>query len=389
MKKLIRILTVVFCIALLLDAFCFKSFVFSEEVRNEISVNQVSVDGPFVLDADDSKVDVYTAFVSKESVHVNKKTQSRKDKIICEVDNKQKDEFSLLLNDSIRFHSAKYKTVEKIFVMSDLHGSFNAMSSLLINNGVINSEYEWSFGDGHLVMVGDITDRGKNMLPCLWLFYKLEQENPNKIHYLYGNHELMTLYGRAAYLNEKTKACIAKITGKSSKNKALKMLFSESSELGRWLRARNTIEIIGDILFVHGGLSTDLVNAELTIEQINNVVRKYADVSSKKLPKKDAVAKLLFGRKGPMWYRGMVMDYKKHYKKMTQEDFNRVLSYFDVKKVIVGHTEVDNVSTDYNQKLIRVNVHQPSEKNSGDAQALLVESGKYYRVNGKGERVKL
>jgi len=53
MKKLIRILTVVFCIALLLDAFCFKSFVFSEEVRNEISVNQVSVDGPFVLDADD------------------------------------------------------------------------------------------------------------------------------------------------------------------------------------------------------------------------------------------------------------------------------------------------------------------------------------------------
>lgn len=347
------------------------------------------IDGPIIINTNNSEVEIYTALVSKDTVVVHKTLQSRNVKITCEVDNEFRDKFSFKLNNNIGINKAEIPAVEKIFVMSDLHGSFNAMSSLLIQNGVIDKNYKWKFGKGHLVMVGDITDRGRNTIPCLWLFYKLEQENPGKVHYILGNHELMTLYGRETYLHDKTQSTITQITGKPSKSESLKTLFSDTTELGKWLRTKNTIEKIGDIIFVHGGLSTTLTKSELSIDQINNIVRKYVDYNSRDIPEADTMAKMLFGRMGPLWYRGMVQDYGKHYKKITEKDFDKVLSYFKANKVIIGHTEVDSISTDYNNHLIKVNVHQPWKKNSKEAQALLIKNNTYYRVNAKGERIEL
>ena len=58
-----------------------------------------------------------------------------------------------------------------------------------------------------------------------------------------------------------------------------------------------------------------------------------------------------------------------------------------VKKIFVGHTEVEDISSDYDGGLVRVNINQPSQKNSMEAQALLIEGDEFYRVNGEGERV--
>lgn len=387
MKKLSRILILVVLTALLLGSCCVNNVNSTSEVSEKENADTKQVDGPFVLVKDRESVEVINAVLSKDEVVVSRTFQGRETLLTCFVDNKFADKFSVKLMDSISSNKAIYDKVDRLFVMSDLHGSFNAMYSLLVNNGVIDEKYNWTFGDGHVVMVGDITDRGRNTIPCLWLFYHLEQIAPGKVHYILGNHEMMTLYGRASYLNEKTKRSICSITGKKSKSKALKMLFSEKSELGQWLRSKNTIEKIGDVLFVHAGLSKKLTDLELTIPQINNIVRDYAGVSYKKIPKRDTIGNLLYGRYGPIWYRGMVMDYKDYYKKISQRDFNDILKYFDVKKIIVGHTSVDSVSSDYEGALIRVNVSQPWEKDSNEAQALMIEGGKYFRVDGLGKRV--
>lgn len=387
MKKLFRILALVVLTALLLDTFYFKKLNLFEGDSHELVCCETQVDGPFVLNLNKDSVELINTIVSKDTVIVNRAMQSRKSSFDCIVDNESNDKFTVSLMDSIVIKDAIYKKVNKIFVMSDLHGSFNAMYSLLLNNGVIDKEYNWIFGNGHLVMVGDITDRGLNTLPCLWLFYHLDQIAPTKVHYLFGNHELMTLNGRASYLNDKTQRSLLALSEQGDKSESLKYLFSKQSELGVWLRARNTIEKIGDILFVHAGLSKELMDSGLSIAQINNVMREYADISSKDVPKTAIIPKMLLGRYGPVWYRGMMMDYKDYYKKMEQSVFDVVIKHFDAKKVIVGHTEVDEVTTDYQGKLVSVNVHQPSIKNSKQAQALLILGDSYYRVNGKGERV--
>jgi len=389
MKKLSRILILVVLTALLLDSCCVKNINSSSGGREKDNTEKKQVDGPFVLLKDSDRIEIINAVLSKDDVAVDRNIQNRETPFTCFIDNKFADKFSIKLMDSISKNKAIYDKVDRLFVMSDLHGSFNAMYSLLVNNGVIDKKYNWTFGDGHIVMDGDITDRGRNTVPCLWLFYHLEQMAPGKVHYLLGNHEMMTLYGRAAYLNEKTKRSVVSITGKKSKSKALRTLFSEKSELGKWLRTKNTIEKIGDVLFVHAGLSKKLVDSRLTIPQINNVMREYVGVSYKKIPKRDSIGNLLYGRFGPIWYRGMVMDYKNYYKKISQKDFNDILKYFGVKKIIVGHTGVDKVSSDYAGGLIRVNVSQPWEKDSDKAQALLIEGDKYYRVDGLGKRVSI
>lgn len=358
------------------------------DTKFKINENE-HIDGPFVLKNVNGETELITTIIENDSISVQRSIIDRNDPFVCRVDNKDNDLFTVKLMDTLKIHEARYSKPEKLFVISDLHGSFDAMSSLLINNGVIDKYYNWSFGDGHLVMIGDITDRGINTIPCLWLFYHIERQAKDKIHYLFGNHELMTLYGRASYLNEKTQKGIVKITGCQSANKAIKSLFSKKSELGNWLRKRNTIEIIGDILFVHAGISTELMDSKLSIEQINETVRKYADVHSKDIPEIETLAKMLFGRKGPIWYRGLVMDYKDYYKKMPPEDFSKIIKYFGVKKIFIGHTEVDNISDDYNGQLIRINVAQPWKKNSIKAQGLLIYGDQYYRVNGKGEKFKM
>ena len=123
------------------------------------------IDGPIIINISNSEVEIYTALVSKDTIVVHKTIQSRKEKIICEVDNEYRDKFYFNLNNNIAINESEIPAVEKIFVMSDLHGSFNAMASLLIKNGVVDKNYKWTFGKGHLVMVGDITDRGKNTKP--------------------------------------------------------------------------------------------------------------------------------------------------------------------------------------------------------------------------------
>lgn len=386
MKKLLSILLVISVLALFFESCCFRNL---NILGNKCSINNETrehIDGPFVFERSDSKLEIITAKKLNDSIFVNFNLVDKNQPFTCYVDNNDRDFFNIKLIDSLSVRPARTPSVEKLFVMSDLHGSFNSMSSLLINNGVIDDEFNWTFGDGHLVMIGDVTDRGENTIPCLWLLYHLEEQVKDKVHYLLGNHELMNLYGRTSYLNDKTKLCINKISGLDS-NESLKYLFSNNTVLGKWLRTKNTIEQIGDYLFVHAGISNELVDSNLSLEEINNIIREYVDVNPVNIPENDEMAKMLFGRLGPIWYRGMVMNYQHYYKKMSQVDYSKVLSHFKVKNIFVGHSVVKNISSDYNTSLIRINVSQPSVKNSKKAQALLIEGENFYRVNAKGEKM--
>jgi len=62
-----------------------------------------------------------------------------------------------------------YRGVEKLAVMSDIHGQYELMRAALQNNGVINNAGDWTFGSGHLVVIGDVFDRGPQVTEALWL----------------------------------------------------------------------------------------------------------------------------------------------------------------------------------------------------------------------------
>ena len=68
---------------------------------------------------------------------------------------------------------------------------------------IVDGELAWSGADAHLVIVGDILDRGPDSRAAMDLLMKLETEAEaagGRVHVLIGNHEAMNLVGDLRYV---------------------------------------------------------------------------------------------------------------------------------------------------------------------------------------------
>jgi hypothetical protein len=310
----------------------------------------------------------------------------------CVVDNKEADSFTFQLKKKIRIPKSTYSQPEKLLAISDIEGNFNAFHSLLLNNGVIDENYNWTYGKGHLVLGGDFMDRGENVTQVLWLIYKLEQEAQEQggmVHFILGNHEVMNLQGIFNYVDKKYVQLAQKYSGETDKKAACSSLMTKNQELVKWLKSKNSIEKIGNLLFVHGGISPELVNAKFSINEINEIIRSRLLYGPSIEDHRKQNEDFLFASFGPLWYRGLAINYRNHYKKSTEKEVEKALKTFRVKHIVIGHTIANEISTDFNGKVIRTDVKHGIEKNSPYSQALLVEHKQFYRVDGKGEKVPL
>ncbi len=273
----------------------------------------------------------------------------------------------------------EYRNVPEIFAISDIHGEYEAMVDILINSGVIDDDLRWSWGDGHLVFDGDIFDRGDKVTECLWLIYRLEQEAAQAgggVHYILGNHELMVLRGDNRYVHEKYLDGIAKKTRISHQD-----LFGPDMELGRWLRSKNTVEKINDILFVHGGISPFVLDEYSSLAELNNAIRSSLDLRSSQLAFDDK-AQLLFKGRGPFWYRGYFYEMEDDYPQISPAGVDSILMRYDVRAIVVGHSEINSVSALFDNRIYGIDV--PLEE-LGGYQALLWQDGVFYRVTAAGD----
>ncbi len=269
-----------------------------------------------------------------------------------------------------------YTNVPKIFVVSDIHGQYNRFVEILRGNGILDRNMEWNWGNGHLVIIGDVFDRGNQVTECLWLIHRLEREAEQwkgKVHFLLGNHEIMVLQGNTRYVHDKyTK--VAEIMEMD-----VPSLYSDTSELGRWLRSKNTIEVINNILFVHAGIHPHFTELNHTIEEINNRIRVNIDSPQEKIKYNDLL-NFIFGSIGPFWYRGYFMDTEDE-KQIEQHILFETLIYMNVTEVVVGHTTQDFINPFFKDKVIPVDT---GIQYGNKGEALLWKDGIFYRAKVDG-----
>ncbi|WP_273568817.1 metallophosphoesterase [Maribacter halichondriae] len=274
-----------------------------------------------------------------------------------------------------------YSDSNKILAISDIESGYKTFRDILIHNKVIDQNLNWTFGKGHLVLVGDFMDRGFSTTQVLWFIYKLEQEAKKQgghVHFIIGNHELKNMHGdyEAASLKY---TYVASILGKTQAN-----LYDTNSLLGKWLSSKNVIESINGHLFAHGGLHPDIINMDLSLEEINMFLR--ANYYTAPYPKvnKPETDMLLSSKKGICWYRGYFKD------DLTREEIERPLQKYDAKAIIVGHTLQSRVKSFYEGKVFGIDVAHPKDyhKNwpSKKSEGLLIEDENYYRVFDDGEK---
>lgn len=278
-----------------------------------------------------------------------------------------------------------YDQPQQIYVISDPHGNMDAFVSILKAGKVINDKYEWIYGKNHLFIIGDIFDRGSDVLPILWLCYKLDYEAAKAggtLHFTNGNHEDMVLSGNYKYTIQKYRDIAKEL------KMEYKQLFSNDTELGRWIRSKNIIEKIGPYLFVHAGISTNLAKRNVSITDINDTMRMYFGVGKKNIKDTVSIAYSLFDRSGPIWYRGLVLNDEK-YSPISQKDLDNILSLYEVDRIIVGHTIFDSIEKKHTGKVITVNVDNNENMEKQRPRALLIEGKKFTTITDEGIKRKL
>ncbi len=270
--------------------------------------------------------------------------------------------------------------VSKWIAISDIHGEYEPLIEILINAGVIDRALHWKWGKGHLVINGDVTDRGAWVTECLWLIYQLEQEAKTVgggVHYVLGNHELMVIKGDLRYVHQRY------LDGIAQRNRTpYDDLFGSDMELGRWMRSRPALLRINQTLFVHGGVSPTIVQGGYDIAKLNDAVRRGLGFTSPRACFSDTT-KLLFSSLGPLWYRGYLMEMEGRYPATTLSQIDSQLVYFGVQNIVVGHSQVDSITTLHDGRVIAIDVRVDK---LGGQQALLWQDSAFYRVEASGER---
>jgi hypothetical protein len=300
---------------------------------------------------------------------------------------------NILLKDSLVIEESEFVTSEKIIALSDIEGNFNVFKNFLIQNKITDKNLNWIFGKGHFVCNGDFFDRGNDVTAILWLIYKLENEankHGGKVHFIIGNHEEMNLRGYVKYTKLKYEALTNQL------NIPFKELYGKDTELGRWLRTKNIVVKINDILFTHGGISPQFIERNYNIEDANQLFRKYVGYDNDYIKFINSKAYFLFDRQGPMWYRGYFGDYKEFYKGANQKEINRILKYLNVSKIVVGHSIVDKVKYLFNQKIIAIDVVEENDPRKKDDDnyadycfGLLIENSKFFSIKSDGTKIEL
>jgi len=268
-----------------------------------------------------------------------------------------------------------------IFVVADTHGEYEILAAMLMKHGIVDAKLHWNFERGHLVILGDAVDRGDNQTEILWLIYALEAEAARaggSVQFLLGNHETMLMRGDLRYLHPKYKQITTSL-GVASYSR----LLAANTVLGQWLRSRPTVLRIDNLLFLHGGISRDLVARGFALPEINGTVRAVLNDGAYVNDVARERADFLFGESGPLWYRGY-FPRDGAPATTTDEDVDLALKRFSVERILVGHTNVPTVTPLYGGKVIAVQVYPHREAGNTIFEALLFREGAWLRARADG-----
>jgi hypothetical protein len=194
----------------------------------------------------------------------------------------------------------------RVVAIADIHGAFAAMVETLQHAGVIDGELRWSGESTHLVIVGDILDRGPRSRDAMDLLMRLEQEAPlagGSVLVLIGNHESMNLIGDLRYVSREEYAAFADDETDEQRERgfvayaarhgadasdvglrqkfeqefpkgyfALRRAFRPDAKYGEWLLSKPVIGVLNGTAFVHGGLSPTVT--KLGLDGVNRDLKK-------------------------------------------------------------------------------------------------------------------
>lgn len=346
-------------------------------------IYNIENEGPYVFYKNDSILNVnYIKGNKTDGFYVDRKDYAINSEVsITSYFQIDSTSFNFNLRSNFKSPKTTYNDGNQIVAVSDIEGGYKTFRDFLINSNVIDTQLNWTFGKGHLVLVGDFVDRGWSVTQVLWFIYKLEQDAEKHggfVHFIIGNHELKNMQGNFDSAADKYLA-VSRILEKTQSE-----LYDKKSLLGKWLSSKNSIEMINGNLFAHGGIHPDLAKSNASLDEINQSIRSNYYRAYYPKVKKTNEELLISNKKGICWYRGYFRE------DLTQEQVDAGLNKFKAKSIVVGHTLQSKVNRQFNGKVIGIDVKHPKDyqKNwpKGASEGLLIKNNTYYRLFADGNK---
>lgn len=235
--------------------------------------------------------------------------------------------------------SARLPAPARLVAIGDLHGDFEATRAVLRLAGAIDAQDRWIGKDLVVVQTGDQLDRGDGERKILELLEKLQAEAAaagGALHVLNGNHELMNAAGDLRYVTAGGFLDFAEVPGvEVSDPRASRvpepmrgrfLAFAPGGPYARKLAERPVILIVGETVFVHGGLLPEHV--QRGVDAINGEVQRWLRGEGEISPD------ILQDDQSPVWTRR----YCENPRPTDCQVLRETLAAVPARRLVVGHT---------------------------------------------------
>jgi hypothetical protein len=264
---------------------------------------------------------------------------------------------------------------ERLVAVGDLHGDLTTTRAVLRLSGAIDEQDRWSGGKLVLVQVGDAIDRGDEDRQVLELLERLREEAAaagGKVVALIGNHEAMNVQLQFDYVTPAALQQFANVEGLRLQDPRVTALperararagaFVPGGPYANKLARLDAIAIVGDTVFVHGGVEPKHVDYGL--DRINRELSRWMKGES-------PVPNQIVGEGGPLWSRR----YSAAPDASDCASLERVLQSLQLKRMVVGHTvQRGGISPACEAKIWRIDVGL-SRHYGGPQEALEIKGG--------------
>lgn len=273
----------------------------------------------------------------------------------------------------------------RVVAIGDLHGDFEATRRVLRLVGAIDDGDHWSGGDMVLVQTGDQLDRGDGEQAIVDLFSRLvveAQRAGGTVHVLNGNHELMNALGDLRYVTpggfadfedavSERDLTDGRLAQAPEPMRARLAAFLPGGPYARVLAERNVAVIVGDTVFVHGGITPRY--AEAGLDSFNEAARAWL-LGEQAQPPPAAV-----DPEGPVWTRR----YSQAVDAAACRDLEASLARLGVQRMVVGHTvQSTGITSACDGKVWRIDVGLAAHYGSARPQALEIVGGQVRVIAG-------
>jgi hypothetical protein len=234
----------------------------------------------------------------------------------------------------------RFPAAERLVAIGDLHGDLAATRAALRLARAIDSADRWIGGKTVVVQTGDVLDRGDDELLIWELLGRLRDEAKNAggaLHTLNGNHELMNVAGDFRYVTPSGFLDFERVAAEGAKAMHVERFierarpraraFLPGASYARRLADQNSVIVVGDTVFAHGGVTLEHVDYD--IGRVNSEVSRWmrGELAS--------LSPIVEGPRSVFWIR----DYGEPEPQPTQcQILAHALERLAARRLVVGHT---------------------------------------------------